>query len=351
MQLKVSAPGSLMLLGEYAVLYGKTALVCAIDQRISVTLMPRQDNIIHLSSDKHGEFSTTISQLSIIKPFQFVLAVFQHYQKSLRYGCDIRITSEFSDQLGLGSSAAVTIATLCVLGKWLDKPISKVSLLRQGLKIIRQVQGVGSGADIAASTFGGLIHYSPKPLRVENFQFDIPLTVLYAGFKTPTVEAIQYVEKNFAERPILFKHLCQSIEECVKEAVVSVKEKNWKKLGNIMQIQQGLLETLGVSLPILRELIHSLLSDKNILGAKISGSGLGDCVIGLGRAENSSANKKMYSQRLDCQQGASERIEGVYTGYMTDDERACNAAENSSAKSIQQIPVNISLQGVRYEKI
>ena len=51
-------------------------------------------------------------------------------------------------------------------------------------------------------------------------------------------------------------------------------------------------------------------------------------------AENSSAKLNTYSQRLDCQQGASERVEGVYTKYMTDDERACNAAENSSAKSI-----------------
>ena len=51
-------------------------------------------------------------------------------------------------------------------------------------------------------------------------------------------------------------------------------------------------------------------------------------------AENSSAKLNTYSQRLDCQQGASERVEGVYSKYMTDDERTCNAAENSSAKSV-----------------
>ena len=42
------------------------------------------------------------------------------------------------------------------------------------------------------------------------------------------------------------------------------------------------------------------------------------------------------SQQLSFRQGASERVEGVCTGlYMTDDERTCNTAENSSAKSIR----------------
>ena len=44
--------------------------------------------------------------------------------------------------------------------------------------------------------------------------------------------------------------------------------------------------------------------------------------------------RSMYSQQLGFRQGASERVEEVYTQYMTDDERDCNTAENSSAKSI-----------------
>ena len=61
--------------------------------------------------------------------------------------------------------------------------------------------------------------------------------------------------------------------------------------------------------------------------------------------ENSSAKLNTYSQRLDFQQGASERVEGVYTKYMTDDERACNTAENSSAKSI---PIGARVPGTNY---
>ena len=45
----------------------------------------------------------------------------------------------------------------------------------------------------------------------------------------------------------------------------------------------------------------------------------------------------IYSQQSRFRQGASERVEGVYTQYMTDDERDCNTAENASAKSIHRV--------------
>ena len=44
---RASAPGSLMLFGEHAILYGQAALVTAINQRISVLLEPRNDEQIH----------------------------------------------------------------------------------------------------------------------------------------------------------------------------------------------------------------------------------------------------------------------------------------------------------------
>ena len=105
MQLKAHAPGSLMLLGEYGVLYGKHALVCAVDKRISVVLTPRADEKIILRSSLQGEYVTSLTNLEIEKPFQFVLGALKQYQSRLKRGCEIEITSEFSDKIGLGSSA------------------------------------------------------------------------------------------------------------------------------------------------------------------------------------------------------------------------------------------------------
>jgi mevalonate kinase len=314
MQFKASAPGSLMLLGEYAVLYGKYALVCALDKRITVTLTPRSDNRIEIQSDLHGFYHTTLSELTVEKPFHFVLGVLKHYQARLKYGCDIQIETEFSDKIGFGSSAAVVVATFSTLIAWLNIRISTLELLRQGRNIVRAVQGVGSGADIAASVHGGVVGYQAQPLFAEKFSVMPQLNALYVGFKTPTVDAIKRVENQFADHPHLFKHINNSIGQCAIEAMQCLRKENWTKIGKLMNIQQGMLEALGVSLPLVQNVIESLRLQPGILGAKISGSGLGDCIIGLGELADD---------------------------YQFIDENA----------KVKRIPVQMTLQGVQCEKI
>jgi mevalonate kinase len=82
------------------------------------------------------------------------------------------------------------------------------------------------------------------------------------------------------ESPKFIAALEQVSNELVTEFIVAVEEKNWAKAGLKLNAAHGLLHTLGVSNERLDTLIW-LLRD-SLYGAKISGSGLGDCVIGLG---------------------------------------------------------------------
>ena len=50
-----------------------------------------------------------------------------------------------------------------------------------------------------------------------------------------------------------------------------------------MNVAQGLMDAIGVNNAMLATLVHGLREDPAVLGAKISGSGLGDCVVALGR--------------------------------------------------------------------
>lgn len=282
MPYKASAPGSLMLLGEYAVLYGKPSLVCAIDKRITVTLTPRADDRIEIQSSLHGHHSTVLSNLALVKPFHFVLGAIKEYQAKLRRGFDLHIESEFSDKVGFGSSAAVTVATIATIVTWLRITISPIQLLRQGRNVIRHIQGIGSGADVAGSVYGGIVAYQAQPLIAEKFSITHPLTAVYAGFKTPTAEAIKRVQDAFATRTDLFRLLTNSIGQCAIDGIQMLRRGDWKGFGDIMNIQQGLMESLGVSTPLMHEMIENLRKESGIQGAKISGAGLGDCVIGLG---------------------------------------------------------------------
>lgn len=289
MPFKASAPGSLMLLGEYAVLYGHLAIICAIDKRITVTISPREDQMIFISSSL-GNYHTHLSELSLEKPFQFILQTLISYRHHLKKGCDIEVTSTFSDQIGLGSSAAVTVATLAALNKWHHLGESEKDLVYQGQRIIQTVQGIGSGADIAASVSGGVLSFMKEPLNFEKYEMILPFSVWYSGFKTKTAEAIKQVNQHFSNDNSRLHDIMKKIGDLVlrgQRYLQSGSQKNMpatlKKLGEIMQQQQIYLESLAVSLPILRAMIKAMNVDlKKIMGAKISGSGLGDCIIGLG---------------------------------------------------------------------
>ena len=280
-----SAPGSLMLLGEHAVLHGQPALVCAIDKRIHVTLTPRGDTKLILSSVL-GEYETNLSELTLHPPFQFVLGSLKRYQGILKKGCQIQIESEYSSKTGLGSSAAVTVATLAVVRTWLGRSLLPFDLLKEACLVIQEVQGTGSGADAAASVYGGVLSYCMRPLSVQKLPEVYPLTVVYSGSKTPTPVVIQHVQQRFGSYPEVFRYICMSIGACTKQAMALLRKQQVDAVGFMMNIQQGLMEALGVSTPVLEALISQLKTQSGITGAKISGSGLGDCVIGWGSAEH-----------------------------------------------------------------
>lgn len=273
-----------MLLGEYGVLYGMHALVCAVDKRITVTVRARLDDRIEIQSTLLGHYATTLSQVQIEKPFQFVLAVVKHQLAKLKHGCDIHIESEFSDQIGFGSSAAVTVATLAAFVMMFNVRMTPIELIRQARQIVRSVQGSGSGADVAASVYGGMVGYRAQPLWAEKYAEAHPLTACYAGYKTPTAEAIKQVEQRFAEKSNLLRAITASIDQCAIEGIAAVRKNHWNELGLVMNMQQGMMDSLGVCTPDLHTMVEALRNDPTILGAKISGAGLGDCVVGLGKA-------------------------------------------------------------------
>ena len=299
-QYKASAPGSLMLLGEYAVLFGGYSLVCAIDKRMTVILMPREDSIITISSAL-GHHQTDISSIEIGAPFQFVLATLKKFADQLPSGCDIVIQSEFSDQVGFASSAAVTVALIKAIYEWLGVACAPAFLIRTARKIIREVQGIGSGADVAACVLGGVVAYRAEPFLAEKIAYSYPLRVIYSGSKTKTVDAIAFVNNKFSDQPDELQSILKKINECARMGMIAARSGNHATLGKMMNEQQIQMQALGVSTDIINKIIAELTEYPDILGAKISGSGLGDCVIGLGSDTTSCLFRApMSSISLSC---------------------------------------------------
>jgi mevalonate kinase len=280
---QASAPGSLMLFGEHAVLAGKFALVAAVNKRMRVTLTPRLDQKIKIFSRGFANFSIELKDFKIVKPYQFVLTAIQQYLPKIATGFNLKIDSDFAATLGLGSSAAVTVVTLAVLELWLkQREPQPLELLRLARGVIQKVQGVGSGADAASSIFGGVVLYRMRPLHLKKIATSLPLTVIYSGSKMATSLVIEKVNQLFAKKKNILRKIYVLIGQCTLLASSALQRENWHGLGELMNLHQSLQDALGVSNAHLSELIFALRAHSSIDGAKISGSGLGDCVIGLG---------------------------------------------------------------------
>lgn len=281
---KASAPGSLMLMGEHAVLRGQPAIVCAITKRMKVKLTPREDQAIVLHSAL-GEHETTLDELAPSESFRFVLGAIRTCREGLAQGFELDFKSEMSHQMGLGSSAAVTVATLAALAGAQGKEPAPGYLLETGARIIRKVQGgVGSGADVAASIYGGCLRFYAEAQEVVKLPKALQLTVLYSGSKMPTPEVIAVVEENRKKQPETYAQLDALIGDVVQRAFEAASRSDWAAMGGLMNVNQGLMDAMGVNNAKLAELVFALREDPKIYGSKISGSGLGDCVVGLGKA-------------------------------------------------------------------
>lgn len=280
-RIEASAPGSLMLAGEHAVLRGAHALVAAVSARMHVTLTPRTDRLWRVKSVL-GEETATMD-IGFQRPvFRFVQAALRHSDATPSTGLDLVIRSDFEATLGLGSSAAITVALLAALRAHRGLPPDPAALLEAAVTVIRAVQGAGSGADAAASVYGGLVLYRTRPLKVERLETVPALTIIYSGHKTPTPEVIRRLEPARQTWPDLFGAWDALSDRVVLEAFAAARREDWTAFGRLMNFNHGLLEALGVGTPELAAIVYALRATPGILGAKLSGAGLGDCAIGLG---------------------------------------------------------------------
>jgi mevalonate kinase len=276
-----------MLLGEHAVLHGRRALVCAVDKRMRVSVTPRTGRTARVVSAL-GRYEADLDRLRPDPRLRFVLEVLRTHAGELDGGLDMSITSEFPETIGFGSSASVTVAATAAVRALLghaDDEAEPMRVFREGLDVVRAVQRVGSGADLAASVYGGMVVYRADPVEVSPLGRVHPITAVYSGRKVPTVEVIRKVDALRSREPERVNRVFEAMDESVGQAVACIEEANWPVLGEILDRNHDLMDALGLNTPELAAIVSALRARQGILGAKISGAGLGDCAVGLGTAE------------------------------------------------------------------
>ena len=295
MEVTASAPAKIILFGEHFVVYGKPAIVMAINRRAYVRVKPRTDRKIYINSInlkaagffENGKFKPEIGSLEAKKKLEPIKTVaekiFQLYGKES--GLEIQIDSKIPVAAGLGSSAAVAAATAMAVSSLLGTEIAKNEVFRIAYEAERLVHGTPSGIDPAIATYGGTIIFQKnmdiQPLKVG---CEIPLVIGNTGLERSTGELVAKVRMNREKYPSIMNPIIEAGGEIVERAKKALEKGELEVLGELMNINHSLLSAIGVSHEFLDKLV-SAARRAGALGAKLTGAGGGGCMIALAYRE------------------------------------------------------------------
>ena len=151
---------------------------------------------------------------------------------------------------------------------------------------------------MAASVYGGAVGYTTDPSFVP-IAWVHPITAVYCGYKKPTPEVIEWVENRFKNDQEQLQLFYEQIHLCAEKGLRALLKKDEETLIQTLSVQQRVMEKMGLSTPELDEIVRAMESDPKVKGVKLSGSGLGDCVIGLGRLSASIGSYEIHELEVD----------------------------------------------------
>ncbi|KUG19689.1 MAG: mevalonate kinase [Methanomicrobiaceae archaeon] len=249
-----SAPGKVFLFGEHAVVFGKPGVAMAIKPRVYVTVRKTR-NPSHAKSPYIDEcFRETGVRGSVY------------------------VHSQMQSSSGLGSSAAVTVATLSAINDEFNLNHTRDEIADLAFLIEKKVQkGRASPTDTYVSSFGGLVLItgdSKRRLPPQSLQLVVGNTLVPHS----TAKMVEMVAEQRKKDPEIVNPILDAIGAVTMAALHSIS--NPKELGRYMDINHALLEALGVGHPAASRLVIASRAT-GAYGAKITGAGGGGSIIAL----------------------------------------------------------------------
>jgi mevalonate kinase len=322
-----SAPGKLMLFGEYAVIYDKPCIVTAVDLRVYVVAKAnRSDTIVVNPSTTTETYTIPVNRMfetstDFLKDISFVMAGVVRFYKSynIRNGLTIQ-TFGPKNSFGLGSSSAVTVATIKALGEYFGITLSQRELFDLSYQSVIDVQGKGSGFDVASAVYGRTLYFLAGGKVIEPLEVNqLPLIIGYSGTKVSTVKLIDAVQDSFRKYPSIIGGTFDIIQLVVEDAKRKLVSGQWNDVGLLANINQGLLDALDVNtLPLARMIFAA--REAGALGAKLSGAGGGDCMFAITGNDADKVKKEMSEAggqivEFDTSAEGARLEEGVNPNY------------------------------------
>ncbi len=286
-----SAPGKVILFGEHAVVFGQPAIASTIDRGIRVAVSRRdgQDDgpILRSSSamlplrskpDPDGEGPERLRQaLTVLR------SLCGDRVRELTFSVDGAIPAG----AGLGSSAALAVALVRGIHQFYGEPIDDDALIDRAFAVEKVFHGNPSGVDHTTIVTGGVVAYTragDDGARATVEKLTLPravnLVIGVAGPHAGTANAVAALRDRARRHPEHYGRIYDAIGALSRAARAHLEKGEFAAVGELMDVNQGYLNALGVSTPAI-EALCAIARERGALGAKLSGAGGGGAVIAL----------------------------------------------------------------------
>ena len=283
------AHSKIILIGEHAVVYGYPAIsLPLLEVEVTCKVVPAESPWRLYEED-------TLS-MAVYASLEYL---------DITEACiRCEIDSAIPEKRGMGSSAAISIAAIRAVFDYyqVDLPHDVLEILVNRAEMIAHMNPSGLDAKTCLSD---------QPIRfIKNVGFtelemnlSAYLVIADTGIYGHTREAIQVVQ-NKGKDALPFLH---ALGELTQQAEEAISQKDSEGLGQILSQAHFHLKEIGVSSPEADSLVETALSH-GALGVKMSGGGLGGCIIALA---DSLTDAQELAERLEEKGAVQTWIESL----------------------------------------
>ncbi len=291
MNLRFSAfgPGKVILLGEHGVVYGHPALAAPISRGMRAWAEPAESTTLEIPT------GLTEAQQEVLQ------RAFARAAKKTRHpNVSVHLESDLPLSMGLGSSGALSVAVSRVLLEaQLGKPAPAKAVEALAFDMEKEFHGTPSGVDHTTSARGTLLLYRKAHGVEVKAKKPVKILVAMVGPRSSTKLTVGALRERQKRWPARYRRVFDSIGRLVLDGAAAARAGDLEALGDVMNMNHGLLSALGLSSPPIEEMVYRLRA-MGALGAKLTGAGGdGGAVIGLFREPEPSV-MKLRQQGVDC---------------------------------------------------